>query len=94
MTKNEHPGGRFRRDGPNSLSDAQLLSIVIGSGTKGNSAEEIATRLISQFGSIDRIPGAKISDLMKIEGIGPRKATQIAAIFEITRRIIRQLDGE
>ena len=79
---------------PNSLSDVELLSIVIGSGSKGISAEEIASQLISCYGSIDRLAGIKLSELMKIKGIGPNKATQIAAIFEITKRIIRHLDGD
>ncbi len=90
----EHPGGKLRKEGPGALSDSELLSIIIGSGFKGSSAENISKNLISCYGSIDQISGVTLSELMRIKGIGVKKATQLAAIFEIIKRILRNLGGE
>lgn len=89
-----HPGGKFRRAGPNSLSEAELLAIILGNGIKGASATQISNNLISHYGSIEKLAGVKLSEIMEIKGIGAAKATQIAAIFEITKRILRRLDQE
>jgi DNA repair protein RadC len=89
-----HAGGKFRRQGPSTLTEAELLSILIGSGIRGNSSSLIASQLINHYGTIDRIAGVSLNELMKFKGIGPVKATQIAALFELTKRIIRHLERE
>jgi DNA repair protein RadC len=90
----KHPGGKLRRGGPNTLSDSELLAIIIGSGFKGSSAIQISNNLITHYGSIEKVAGVPLSELMEIKGIGAKKATQLAAIFEITKRILRRLDEE
>ena len=46
-----HPGGKLRELGPESLSDAELLAILISTGTKGKTAEKIAEEILEKFGS-------------------------------------------
>ncbi len=87
----KHPGGKLRELGPEALSDAELLAIIIGTGIKGKSAEQIAEELIGRFGSLRGIAGQPMSKLLKIKGLSDVKIIRIAATFEIARRIVREL---
>ena len=89
-----HPGGKLRRLGPNSLTDAELLTVILGSGSSGRSAEKIAEEIISKYYSLPGLMGKTISELMKIKGLKEVKATQIAAVFEVARRIVKVLEKE
>jgi len=88
----KHPGGKLRRLGANTCSDKELLAIIFNSGTKKYSAVDIADQLLTKFGGLNNIMGRRLNELMDIEGIGEVKATQIAALFELTKRIIRNLE--
>jgi DNA repair protein RadC len=94
MKDNEynHPGGKFRRLGANACTDKEVLAIIINSGTKNQTALDIADKLLDKFGTFYALTGKRLCDLMEIEGIGPTKATQIAAVFEMTKRILRHID--
>ncbi|MBM3283778.1 hypothetical protein FJY90_06070 [Candidatus Gottesmanbacteria bacterium] len=89
-----HPGGKLRRLGPTSLTDAELLTVLLGSGSSGRSAEEIAEEIIGKYYSLQGLMGKSIGDLMAIKGLKEVKATQIAAVFEVARRIITALERE
>jgi DNA repair protein RadC len=88
----QHPGGKFRRVGPDACSEKELLAIIFNSGTKNLTAEEIGEKLLDKFGTVYNIAGKRLCDLMEVEGIGPVKATQVAAVFELTKRIIRHIE--
>jgi len=51
QSKWRHPGGKLREVGPESLSDAELLAILISTGTQNKPAERIAEEIIQRFGS-------------------------------------------
>jgi DNA repair protein RadC len=89
-----HPGGKLRRLGPTSLTDTELLTIILGSGIRGRPAEEIAGEIIGKYYSLQGLMGKTISELMTIKGLKEVKATQIAAIFEVARRIVKALERE
>ena len=89
-----HPGGKLRRLGPSSLTDAELLTVILGSGISGRSAEEIAAEIISKYYSLQGLMGKTIGELMTIKGLKEVKATQIAAVFEVARRIVKALERE
>ncbi len=89
-----HPGGKLRRLGPTSLTDTELLTVILGSGISGRSAEEIAAEIIEKYYSLQGLMGKTIGELMTIKGLKEVKATQIAAVFEITRRIVKALERE
>lgn len=84
----KHAGSKLRQDGPWKCTEKDLLAIIINSGTKKYTAYQIAENLLDKFGTVYQIQGKRICDLMEIEGIGGVKATQIAAVFELCRRII------
>lgn len=87
-----HPGGKLRRAGPAACSEAELLAIVLAQGSRGRSAEEIAQEILDKHGTLNDLMGLSLRELMEVQGLKDVKATQLAAVFEITRRIIKHLE--
>ncbi|HET8564390.1 MAG TPA: UPF0758 domain-containing protein [Candidatus Binatia bacterium] len=85
-----HPGGKLLRAGPKTLSEAELLAVIISAGTAKKPAEAIAAELIERFHSFDGIAEQSLEELMKISGLGQVKLCRIAAALEIGRRIAEQ----
>lgn len=83
-----HPGGKLRELGPKSLSDAELLSILISPGIEDKSAEKIAEEILAKFGSFKGIGNQPLEKFLKIKGLGDVKIIRIAAAFEIARRCV------
>jgi DNA repair protein RadC len=91
IQKWKHPGGKLRELGADKLSDAELMAILISTGTKNKSAEEIANELIDKFGSFRGLVNQPLSKLLEINGLGDVKIIRIAATFEIARRIANEI---
>jgi DNA repair protein RadC len=89
-----HPGGKLLRAGPETLTEAELLAVLISSGTPQKSAEKIAGELINKFQSFRGMADQDVKELMKIKGVGQVKLCRIAAAFEIARRIVNQVVEE
>ncbi len=83
-----HPGGKLRELGAETLTDAELLSILIAPGIQGSSAEEIAQEILQKFGSFKGMASQPLEKLLGIKGLGDTKIIRIAAAFEIARRVI------
>ncbi len=85
----EKPRERLLRMGAEYLSDAELLAIIIGSGSfsSGMNAVETARALLNKCEGLERIGKAVPEELMAIKGIGPTKASKLLAAFEISRRL-------
>ncbi|MCX7955564.1 MAG: DNA repair protein RadC [Patescibacteria group bacterium] len=88
--KNEKPRERMINYGVEFLSLTELFALIFSRGIKNFSVIDISQRLISHFGSLDKIKEASIEDLKKIKGIGLTKACQIKACFEIGRRLYQE----
>jgi DNA repair protein RadC len=86
-----HPGGKLLRAGPESLTETELLAIVISAGTAKNPAEKIAADLIEKFHSFRGIATQPLAELLKIDGLGQVKLCRIAAALEIGRRTAKEL---
>jgi len=83
----ERPREKLRAKGPNALSDAELIAIILGSGTKDETAVDVARNLISSNeNSLRELSKLPIERLIERKGIGPSKAIAIIAIFEIAKR--------
>jgi DNA repair protein RadC len=82
-----HPGGKLRELGPKSLSDAELLAILISSGIKGKPAEKIAEEVLARFGSLKGMADQPLKKFLEIKGLGAVKIHRIAAALEIARRM-------
>ncbi|MEW6587098.1 MAG: UPF0758 domain-containing protein [Nitrospirota bacterium] len=88
-----HPGGKLRELGAESLSDAELLSILISTGTKGKPAEEVAQEILDKFNSFKGMANQPLERFLEIKGLGDVKIIRIAAAFEIARRMLRDTKG-
>jgi len=86
-----HPGGKLRDLGPETLTDAELLSILISSGIKGKPAERIAEEILERFGSFKGLANQPLEKLLDIRGLADVKIIRIAAAFEIARRIVNEV---
>ncbi len=90
LPKEERPRERLIRFGEQALSAQELLQLILGRGIAGESVAVIAQKLLTQFGSLQKISEASIEELSSVKGIGIAKAAQIKAVFEIGRRISTQ----
>lgn len=86
----ERPRERLLRLGPESLSDAQLLAILLRTGRKKHNALEVAHHLLKKFGGLSALGQLSVSELCSIKGIGPAKAAQVLASVELGRRSLAQ----
>jgi DNA repair protein RadC len=86
-----HPGGKLRELGAEMLSDAELLAILISTGSKEKTAEKIAEEVLEKFGSFKGMANQPLSKFLKIKGLGDVKAIRIAAVFEIARCIVNEV---
>ena len=89
-----HPGGKFRRVGPSSCTEAELLAIILGSGSRGKSANQIAEDILDKYQTLYGLMGVPLKELITIKGLKGVKATKIAAVFEVARRILKYLEKE
>ena len=90
LPKEERPRERLVKFGEQALSVQELLQLILGRGIAGESVVVTAQKLLSQFGSLQKLAEASIEELSSVKGIGLAKATQIKAVFEIGRRLSTQ----
>jgi DNA repair protein RadC len=87
IPQEDRPRERLIKQGPASLSDAELIAVLMGSGTEKRDVFTIAERVLE---AVDRTSGnPSIKDLCEIDGVGPAKATLISAVLEFGRRRIK-----
>jgi DNA repair protein RadC len=93
----ERPRERFLSGGPERLSDAELIGLILGSGTRGKtgavSAVDLGRVLLRHFESLHRLSVRDVQELTRINGIGAAKAVRLAAAFELGRRTMSQENG-
>lgn len=87
--EDERPREKLIQRGIGSLTDAELLGIILGTGTRQLSAIDLGRMILKEFGSIARVACAGVDDLTRIRGIGKAKAISLIATFELGRRKIR-----
>jgi DNA repair protein RadC len=82
----ERPRERLLSHGGGALSDAELLATLLGSGTRGASALDVARDLMTTYGDLPALGRAAAADLARLRGVGKAKACALAAALEIGRR--------
>ena len=87
MALEERPREKMILNGPDSLSDAELLAILIRTGTKQLNAIQLAKAIIKKADNIRYLQDLTIEELESINGIGQTKAVQIKAALELSKRI-------
>lgn len=83
----ERPREKLVQYGPQTLSDAELLAIVLGSGTRNITALDLAKTMIAQADGLSNLASASIGDLKRFAGIGDARAVALQATFELSRRL-------
>lgn len=87
------PRERLAAGGVGAMSDTELLAIVIGTGSRGESSLRLAERLISKYRLIGKV-GGDFDELAGTCGIGPAKAAQIVAAIELGKRAVNESAGK
>ena len=87
LAEDDRPREKFLLKGRNALSDSELLAIIMGSGSRDESAVQLARKILK---SVDnnwhQLSRVSLKDLMKFKGVGEAKAIGISAALEIGRR--------
>jgi DNA repair protein RadC len=82
----ERPREKLLSNGPQALSDAELLAIFLRTGTRGQNAVELARGLIRDFGGLRQLMLADKHQLCATRGLGPAKYAQLQAVLELAKR--------
>lgn len=90
LPEDQRPRERLIAGGERTLSDAELLAIILRSGTEEQTAIGLAQSLLSKFGTLRALATKSVAELCKLRGIGPAKAAQVKAALEIGRRMATQ----
>ncbi len=90
LPEDERPRERLVRHGAESLSSAELIAIVLGSGTKEKPVLQLAQEVVTRFGSLRALADATIAELCAVKGVGMAKAMQLKAAFSLGVRASRQ----
>ncbi len=88
----ERPRERCLRLGPEALSEAELIALLLGTGRAGEDVQDVARRALTSFGSLDRLPSASAREVAALPGFGPARAALLQASFELGRRLAMDKD--
>jgi DNA repair protein RadC len=83
----DRPRERFLTKGPEALSDAECLAILLGAGASGQTAVDQAQQLLAAFGSLGEIASREVQELAWVAGLGIAKAVRLGAAGELARRL-------
>jgi DNA repair protein RadC len=92
MTDLEHdvrygPRERIQHLGEPRLSDVECVALVLGLGRAGETAEQIAQRILCHFGGLSRLAAAEVREVAAVAGVGPARAAALGAAFGLARRL-------
>jgi len=88
LQKDEKPREKLQNKGPDSLTDVELIAVILRSGGKNESVMELSRQLLNVFKGIKGLLSADIEELIKIRNIDIAKATSIKALEEISKRYL------
>lgn len=90
----ERPRERLEAKGPEALTDAELIAILLRTGMQGANAVAIGSQLLHKFGSLQALARASVDDLRQVKGIGRDKAVTLLAAFTLARKMAEELQRE
>ena len=87
LAEDDRPREKLIAMGRHTLSDAELIAIILGSGSQNETAVQLARRMLSDHhNNINELAKLSVNDLIKYKGVGQDKAVNVAAAFELGRR--------
>jgi DNA repair protein RadC len=87
MPSSDRPRERLRDLGAESLSNAELLAILLRTGSRGQNVVNLATSLLARSGGLAGLARMSFAELMRLHGIGAAKAAELRAVFQLAQRI-------
>lgn len=87
LPKIERPREKLIRYGADKLSNSELLAIILRSGKKGENVVTLANKILKKYGA-ENLPTLTCAELKQFPGLGPAKACEIIACFELGRRLL------
>jgi DNA repair protein RadC len=87
LPASERPRERLRQLGPDVLTNAELLAVILNTGTRGESVLDLAQRLLVSFGGLVGLARADLVTLQQFHGLGEAKAAKLKAALELGRRL-------
>jgi DNA repair protein RadC len=90
----ERPRERLAKLGPQALSTAELLAILLRVGVAGENAVQVGQRLLQSLGGLAGVQRASFEEVCSQHGVGPAKAAQIKAAIELGRRLVVEAPEE
>jgi DNA repair protein RadC len=81
------PRERLLREGAENLSDVELLAILLRTGTRQESALQLAQRILAEVGGLRYLAERSFEELSRINGVGPAKVAQVKSAIELGRRL-------
>jgi DNA repair protein RadC len=94
LPSSERPRERLLYHGAGALSSAELLAIILRTGTQDENVVRVAQRLLANFGGLTGLAKASPAELISEKGLGPAKATQLKAALEIGKRLLLESPDE
>lgn len=86
LPEDERPREKLQRDGEASLTDAELLAVILGSGTTTETAIQLAQRMLKEVGDLHALSLLSMTELKRFHGIGIARAAQVKAALEMAHR--------
>jgi DNA repair protein RadC len=83
----ERPRERLVARGPDALTHAELIAILLRTGLQGANVVQVAQNILQKFGSLNALALATVDELKQISGVGPDKAATLVAAFALARRM-------
>jgi DNA repair protein RadC len=91
LPPDERPRERLARLGPEALRDAELIAVLLRTGTREMGAVALADKVIHQFGDLRALARASIEELRQVKGLGAVKAVEIKAALELGKRLSKHV---
>jgi len=88
--ESERPREKLLKNGPQNLSDSELLAIFLRTGISGKSAVDLARELLQRFGGLTGMFAADQRAFCQVPGRGPAKYAQLQAVLELARRALEE----
>ncbi len=92
--EDERPRERLLKKGADTMSDAQLIAIILRTGGQGKSAMKMAMELVEKFGSLRKIEQASLPEICSLKGMGLAKAAQLMASLELGKRLLSSAESK
>jgi DNA repair protein RadC len=94
LPQGDRPRERLLAQGPEALSTAELLAIILRTGVQDENVVRVSQRLLFSFGNLSGLAQAHTAELMAAKGLGPAKIAQLKAALELGRRLLVESPDE